>query len=67
MVGGRVKAGEPVRDAYNRSGKQQRWLKAGAVGEQYMGLRNGLEEDPTECANGVDVGGERGGRMKNNS
>lgn len=32
-----------------------------------MGLRNDLEEDPTECANGVDVGGERGGRMKNNS
>lgn len=32
-----------------------------------MGLRNGLEVDPADCANGVDVGGERGGRMKNNS
>lgn len=32
-----------------------------------MGLRNGLEVAPTECANGVDVGGERGGGMKNNS
>ena len=30
-------------------------------------LRNGLEVGPTEFANGVDVGGERGGRMKNNS
>lgn len=32
-----------------------------------MGLGNGLEVEPTEFANGVDVGGERRRRMENRS
>lgn len=32
-----------------------------------MGLQNGLKIDSTEFANGVDMGSERGERMKNNS
>lgn len=32
-----------------------------------MSLQNGLKIDPAEFANGVDVGSERGQRMKNNT
>ena len=32
-----------------------------------MDLGNGLEGEPTKFADGVNVGGERGRRMKNNS